>query len=100
MPNKTIARKLVLSEATVHSCISEIYAAFFWGGGITIEASSPSLCHKGRILAVKWTSSRTAVEDTFRYVAGFAHYRKQIVFEMLTAIRVVAEIHGDTSQRI
>lgn len=99
MPNKTIARKLGLSEATVHSYISEIYAAFL-EGAITTEASSPSLCHKGRILAVKWTSSRTAVEDTFRYVAGFAHYRKQIVFEMLTAIRVVAEIHGDTSQRI
>lgn len=32
MPNKTIARKLVLSEATVHSYISEIYAAFFGGG--------------------------------------------------------------------
>lgn len=27
MPNKTIARKLGLSEATVHSYISEIYAA-------------------------------------------------------------------------
>ena len=45
-------------------------------------------------------ASRKTVEDTFRYVAGFAHYCKQIVFEMLTAIRIVAEIHGDTSQRI
>lgn len=42
--------------------------------------------------------SCATIKESLHYVATLAHYGKQIVFEMLTAVRVVAQIDRNASE--